>query len=767
MPYGSEPYGAAPYGGSAVPDAFQAGDLLDEGEVGQPAIPETLQCGDLTDGGEVGQPELERDWSDDPTTETPTVPPEQVEAAGQRFPELVFEVVELTTHAHVCWLPWVLPDPTVRGARDDPGSIAVELSHSDPNLDEITYSRMIRAWFQGQLVAKALIEPRDDTTKQPHISQQRAKIGGRGGKAYLEQIIVGPVYDGLADGSMRWFPHTKTHRFDWSHPALDASGWPLARSKGRQGSKTPHWTGYPRSWLDRDAHWMSGALGSADNAPDGYAYLHLTYVVGFGGARDEPVATMWTGDNLAQLVIDGYDLGQTNDWQQLQQHDLPMSAGVHVARARIVNQRQAVTNPMGLLVSQRRITGQGKLGPVLMRTTPDAAFSTSPAQYWRCLQFPTAPPSWTAGGIIRYLLALAYLRAVSELGSSVGVPLIRTSFTALTDSAGRRWPPLLDWSVPVGHNMLQVVSAFEESLIDCDMASGSWTLHAWVKNTRTRSVAFSGPVDVTHRSQPPIGNSLTIGYADNVARVSRAIPAGDHRREAFLSIPQVRTEAGAEAIGAKILANFGRELVEYQAKIPHDSAFLSPRRLRERDVLPLPNRAGVNTNVKVLAWTITQDKAGRVSKTIEAGDRVMQVREAIHQWLDNIGTGALGGKTAQSSQQIVDSQEVTKRTRQTTSVPYQRDADITATLSHPLPIDNFSILLDAQARLGEGEAVRGSDTHAEVYVNGAPTGDVCTIPAGQPRGRLVDLNVELDRDDDVQLRIAETGFAVIVVLRFT
>jgi hypothetical protein len=53
-----------------------------------------------------------------------------------------------------------------------------------------------------------------------------------------------------------------------------------------------------------------------------------------------------------------------------------------------------------------------------------------------------------------------------------------------------------------------------------------------------------------------------------------------------------------------------------------------------------------------------------------------------------------------------------------------------------------------------------------VLVNGVNVGD-CVIPAGARNGRLVDIGQFLDKDDDVQVQIANIGFSVVLVLRFS
>jgi hypothetical protein len=113
MPYGGSPYGGSPYGGAGDASLYQMGDLLDEGEIGGPNYEgqtslNEFVMGDLDDEGEMGLPIYVRPYGPNASTPFPTVPPAEVEANDELFPELALEVVEHADHSHVCWLPLVI-----------------------------------------------------------------------------------------------------------------------------------------------------------------------------------------------------------------------------------------------------------------------------------------------------------------------------------------------------------------------------------------------------------------------------------------------------------------------------------------------------------------------------------------------------------------------------------------------------------------------------------------------------------------------------------
>lgn len=708
-----------------MPQTFTLGDLADAGEVGQPRLDQGFTLGPLDDEGQVGNPRLLLEWGPISSTEFPAGAP----GLGVVLPEVALQLVDLD-HQHVTWLPLVKAGAAARGALSDPGAVTTTLSRSDPDLADVEFEdRILRYWLRGELVAAALVSTREDASiDQGEEAAQEAPIGGPGTLAILADGVVEPW-------KLDWDPDMRTVRFNFAHPDYDDSTWGPAYEKSLQGVESPWWTGFPRGWPDPSAAWVSGPLGNSENAPDGITYARASFTITTAGLY----ALFWTGDNTAQMFIDGVELGVIQNWQQLQRVEVQLSAGTHVMAVKVENWVQAFANPTGFVMTLMTVGGQGQLGDVVFR---------SQASGWKVLQFPTVEPGWTHGKALNWIL--------DKWETSGGRVTTRT-WTDLVDSASQAWPLVPEITVQVGQSILDVAGQFGEAYMDLSMAAGSWTMHAWNKGGQGQALNLSlaGPdlvdesvaslMSLRHRSTPPLATDLMVRWEKNWLRRSVSVP-GARRREKHLQLPTVATAAGAQAIADEVLAVYGRERVEHSARIlPRNDAQVPGIAIREGDTLDLPDRDGVLATVRVHSWSVMCDADGKVAYQIEAGDLVTFREEAITTWLRRLSDGALGGQTRQSLPDRRDSYAYSAAVMPVREMPFDHNLGDPTGESKPWTLAAPGIITDFTVDIPGGEG--GT---FEVYVNGVSVSSL-TVAAAATADTKLGLAISVVRGDAISV----------------
>lgn len=726
-----------------MPQTFTAAIVVDDGLVLQPLLDQVFTAGFVSDVGQVLAPSLQREWGPNATTDHPAGAPTQ----ATTLPESAIQIVDMD-HNHVAWLPERIAD-TARASVTDPGAVSVTLAKTDVAATT-GYNRMLRYWLRGELVACGLIEPRDDQTISPQEeSGETVVLGGRGSLAVLDDDVIEPW-------KLAWGPDMQAHRMSFAHPDYDDSAWGPPYVKALAGSTTPHWTGYPRGWNDPAAAWISGPLGSTFHAPDGTTYIRRAFTL----TSTTQYALFWTGDNSADLYLDGIPIATIQNWQQLQRVDMRLSAGDHVLAVKVQNFPQPINNPTGFLFTMWKVGGRGSLDSVVLRTSSSTA--------WKVLQFPSTTPGWPLGKIINYFL---------DLRETHGGRAIARTFTDTTDSAGAPFPVVTDMTISCGPSPFQLMQQLAESYVDVKMAPGSWTLSVWNKGTKGRVLGIDLTNDaleadacltnLRHRSSPPIATSLVVRWRDNWLKRTVAPPAGHERRAKHLQLPQIPTSAGAAALADTLLSIYALEQVELSASVhPRNAAQVPGIAIVEGDTVNMPDRDGTLTAVRVQSWTASTQRDGRVELSVEAGDLVAHKAERIEAWLQRLSDGAIEGRSYQALPNRGDTFPYSAATVQLTPIMFRRPAWVTATESDPYPVDNFSMIIDAQAQLGTGEAVQGADVTVNVLVNGVSIG-TCTIPAGTAAGRAVGISTPVERNDIVTVDCADVGFTVVVIVRFS
>lgn len=719
---------------------FDAAPIVDDGPVREPRLIRGFLAARIADDGPVRSPAVQREWRTNAAIAQPDGAPTQ----STILPESAIQIVDMN-HQHVGWIPDRIAD-LCRASISDPGAVTATVQRLDAAADT-GYDRMLRYWLRGELVGCGLVEPRDaQTITQQEESGEVTTIGGRGSLAILDDDPIEPW-------KLDWYPDMQAHRMSYAHPDYDDSAWGPPYVKSLAGQRSPHWTGYPRGWNDPAAAWISGPKGSNLNAPAGTTYFRRKFTLATGGQ----FAMFWTGDNTADLSIDGVPISTIQNWQQLQRVDLFLSAGDHYLACQVDNHVQAINNPTAFLFSMRTVGGQGKLGAVVLRTSSSAL--------WKVLQFPAAVPGWPVGKVVNYFL---------DKREAHGGNVIVRNFTDLVDSDGLAWPIVTDMTIQCGITCLQFIEQLAESYIDVKMAPGSWTLSVWNKGQKggilpvalTNSTEELGCLEgLQHRTLPPVASSVLLRWQKNWTRVDRPPPVGFRRKSVHLQVPQIPSKTGAEALGVEILKAWNHEQVQYTANVvPRTPAQVLGIAIKEGDWVTMPNRSLVPTLVRCQSWTAST-AANRVTLAIEAGDLVAYRAERITSWLQRLSDGTVEGRTKHALPNRGDTYAYTAASVGITSIAYEREADVLATESNPYPTDNFSTIVDGSARLGTGVLPRGFDVDIGIRVNGVEVGTM-TIETGHLRARAEGLSVAIERDDDVTVDIPDVGFVVVVVLRF-
>lgn len=701
-----------------MPQSFTAAIVDDDGLVLQPLIDQAFTAGFVADVGQVLAPTLLREWGPNATTDHPAGAPSQ----ATPLPESAVQVVDMD-HVHVAWLPERIAD-LARASLTDPGAVSVTLAKTDPAAPT-GYNRMLRYWLRGELGACGLIEPRDDQTiSQDEEAGETVVLGGRGSLAVLDDDVIEPW-------ALSWYPDMQAHRMSFAHPDYDDSTWGIPYVKALQGGSSPWWVAFPRGWDDPAAAWISGPVGNSENAPDGTMYIRGYFTIPTTGQY----AMFWTGDNTAELWLDGVPISTIQNWQQLQRVDLDLSAGDHVLAVEVVNFPQSYANPMGFLFTLRSLDGRGQLGDVVFRTS-------SSATDWKVLQFPSTTPGWPLGAIINYFL---------DLREAHGGRTIARTFTDTTDTAGAPFPTITDMTIQCGPSPFQLLQQLAESYIDVKMAPGSWTLNVWNKGTKgrilgldlTNALEADAPLtSLRHRSSPPIATTLLVRWRDNWVRRTQAPPAGHERKAKHLQVPQIPTEAGAIDLADTLLPLYAVEQVEFAADVhPRNAAQVPGIAIVEGDTVNMPNREDVLTAVRVQSWTAATQRDGRVALSIEAGDLVAHRAERIDAWLQRLSDGAIEGRSRQALPTRPDTFRYSAATVPVREIIYDHNSgdpvgeSKTWTVPAPGRITDFTVDIPG----GEGGTF-------DVYLNGVSVASI-TVAAATAADSQYGLAIEVTRGD--------------------
>jgi hypothetical protein len=348
----------------------------------------------------------------------------------------------------------------------------VQLANNDPNLAAIVanwqaeINQFIRFDLDGIARFLMLIE-RIDTTAiaQSEEVDEVTTIAGRSSLAMWESAIVMPP-NGVSGQ-----PYTETRVFDWGASELSIGSWSPAvlltqAGQGSEGEPPPEcpvrWLGYPLGWSDPTGYWVwSQAAGAGPAMPAGTSY----FARDVGIPADGYYAVYAAADTRYEMKIDGvlidtFDEERSKEgYQFTRRSDIYLTAGNHRIAMKVTN--DSGTSLAGFLFALWSVDEDRDDDTLILRA--DAS--------WGAVGYPTNPPAFTAGKVIRILLEEAQAN-----GTLIGWTL---SFTDTHDSDGVAWPVDQQWSFRVGMDLLSVLKQMGASDIDFAASASALTLHAY------------------------------------------------------------------------------------------------------------------------------------------------------------------------------------------------------------------------------------------------------------------------------------------------
>jgi hypothetical protein len=231
------------------------------------------------------------------------------------------------------------------------------------------------------------------------------------------------------------------------------------------------------------ARWIWDRYAGYNNVPQGDCYFRNRFYV-----STESAIEIWCAcDDQFELWLDGEFKFEDKDLpgyigKPKTATDIRLDVGWHYIAVRGINNNNLQA---GLLCSVLAYDVNGYANTVLTET------STS----WKQVGYPTTPPGFTPGEIIRILLDEAIDR----------IPLVMTwtanhivlMFDDETDSAGNAWPTTSDVAVSVGADLLSVLRQLCETYIDIRAAVGYFGLFAYSSYDNVTSAVLDAQVNIT------------------------------------------------------------------------------------------------------------------------------------------------------------------------------------------------------------------------------------------------------------------------------
>lgn len=363
----------------------------------------------------------------------------------------------------------------------DAGSAQLQLANNDANLPTIVADwqaekpQFIRFDLDGSPRFLMLVE-RIDTAAiaQSEEFDQVTTISGRSSLAQWESAIV------LPPNGVTGQPYTETRVFDWGAAELDITISTTAAptrwiattlltqvGQGSEGEPPPEfpvrWLGYPLGWSDPTGYWCwSEAAGPGPAMPAGTSYFARDLYI----PANAYYAVYMAADNRFELKIDGVLIDQFDEersqegYQFTRRADLFLTEGTHRIAVKATNDDGMEL--AGFVHALWSVDNQRDDNTLILRAD----------NTWSALGYPTTPPAFTAGHVIRILLEEAQAN-----GALKGWTL---SFTDTHDSEGTGWPVDQQWSFRVGMNLLEVLRQMGASDIDYKVDPETLTLHAYV-----------------------------------------------------------------------------------------------------------------------------------------------------------------------------------------------------------------------------------------------------------------------------------------------
>jgi hypothetical protein len=282
-------------------------------------------------------------------------------------------------------------------------------------------------------------------------------------------------------------PYATEVRFDWTHPALNRTGWVAPTAIGAVWGATIDWLdnpaaaaapgqwNAPTSHTDPAAQWIWGqAVDGSYSHPPGVCYFHRDMTV---TGASKIVAFVWTADDRGALAVDGVVIDPGVDapsaqYTQARIAAVELTPGTHTLDVRATNDLWLGASGS---YSQGRVTVTAyDLPTAAARMKADTVwFRTSTSNPgWSTLAYPGYEPGFTVTHATRLLVQ----RAQAD-GHLPGVTL---GFTDSAFSGGAPAPVTSELVARTQDSVLDTLRAWS-SLGHCDFAFDvtSRTLLMW------------------------------------------------------------------------------------------------------------------------------------------------------------------------------------------------------------------------------------------------------------------------------------------------
>lgn len=337
------------------------------------------------------------------------------------------------------------------------------LHNTDTNLPAIDHGHFLRFSLDGVPRFLVLIDELNTTAIAPNEEIDQVTVVK--GKGSLNLWKRGALLPANGVGGQPW---SETVVFDWGHPDLDISTWAAAveltqAGQGSEGTPPPEfpvrWLGYPLGWSDPTGYWVwSEAAGAGPAMPAGTSYFARDVNVPTSGYH----AVYMAADNRHHLKIDGVTVSTFDDersqegYRFTQRADVYLTAGTHRIAVRVTNDDGMEL--AGFLFALWSQDAERNDDTLILRA--DAT--------WKALGYPTDPPAFTVGKVLRLVKEQTPALADWSL-----------SFTDTLDSDGAAWPTDQQYSFRVGTDPLTILRQLGNTDVDYVADPSSLTLHAY------------------------------------------------------------------------------------------------------------------------------------------------------------------------------------------------------------------------------------------------------------------------------------------------
>lgn len=384
--------------------------------------------------------------------------------------------------------------------------------------------------------------------------------------------------------------------------------------------------------------WDRVSVRNGATAPAGDLYFRYEFTTTHA---TDLLTLFMTADDWAFGYIDGQrilDVVDRPSYKRTYSATMSVFAGPHVLGIRAKN----LQGYAGLLfalslqeqeedVPQWIFSGDG--GPLVLNAYPDPA------------------PGWTTAEVVQTLLAEATTRGVDG-ANNLGV-----TFTNFVDSVGESWVNPIEWELPIGSSMRDMLDMFAENYSDWGFDPINLELSLWIQRGRDRSVQTPEAEPVILRQAKNVRSAGIDGVAPSGTVVlvrsddgwSERSADGDAitaygRREAFLSLGRV-VDSTAQTIASNQIAS-----VAYPSQSLTIDIWALPgstpwEDFGVGDFILAPDEGGTLVKRRVVSISASEDEESAAIIYAVELDTVRKTEvQKISRWLKAIGGGTLGGE---------------------------------------------------------------------------------------------------------------------------